>query len=245
MNHSGPRVDELGPVPAARHDQGRRGHRRVVRPHERKVLDRERGEGVARAGRGDQGTGRDRGVREVLPRCPVGVEHPGAEERADGLGAPGVADGRDPVRVGAVRQAGRLGEDAAQAVQNGVEVGYPDAPDRGEARVVPPDAVAAGVQVGGLYDDEPGGGPPVDEGFVAVHGPRVAVREDDDGEVPAGQRGGDLHLEVHAPTGGGDGDGDRLDRDDRPAGVLSRHGGATLSSGGRAVTLSRNAVPSK
>ena len=80
-------------------------------------------------------------------------------------------------------QAADLVEDVAEVVQDCVQVGDAHAPDAGEARVVEADAVAAGVEVGGLHDDEPGGRPPVDEGPVAVHRPGVAVGEDDDRQV--------------------------------------------------------------
>ncbi len=256
-----PARGELGPVPATRDHQGSSGHRGVVGPHERKVFDRERGEGVARAGRGDQDAkAATAGCVKSSPGAPSASSTRAPRSTPKGLGAPGVADDRDPAEVGAVPHIGRPAEDAVEAVQHGVEVGYPHAPHGGEARIVPADAVAAGVQVGGLDHDEPGGGPPVDEGLVPVHGPRVAVGEHDDGEVPAGHRGGDLHLEVHAPAGGGD--GDRLDRDDRKPGFRAPgegacgdedgpadrgcgrgrgqgcgHEGATLSSGGHTAIL--------
>jgi hypothetical protein len=97
-----------------------------------------------------------------------------------------------------------------------------DAPDGAEAGVVHADQVAAGVEVGGLDHDEPGGRPAVHEGLVTVHRPGVAVREHDDGQVLTVGGGGDFHLQVDATAGGGHGDG--LDSNELAVERCTKHG---------------------
>ena len=65
------------------------------------------------------------------------------EERARALGAPGVTGHGDALMVGVDAQVGGGGKDVVEVVEDRVQVGDPNAPDRGEARVVEPDAVAA------------------------------------------------------------------------------------------------------
>ena len=132
-----------------------------------------------------------------------------------------MADDRDVLEVDAVLQAG-LGKDVTEAVDDRVQVGDPDAPDGGKAWIVPPDAIAAGVQVGGLHHDESGGGPSIDQRLVAVHRPCVAMGEHDDWQTLTRQRSGDLHRQLEGAAGCGN--GDWLDRDDPPVGVVGRHG---------------------
>jgi hypothetical protein len=145
------------------------------------VLDREGGQGVPGAGRGDQDARPDGGVGEVLAGDAVGVEDAGAEQGPGGLRSPGVPDDGDAVAVGAREQA-RLVEDVVEAVQDGVQVGdaHPQmVGKRGSAKPMPLRRESRWV---GLDHDEPGGRPPVHEGLVAVHRPGVAVGEDDDGQ---------------------------------------------------------------
>jgi hypothetical protein len=65
-------------------------------------------------------------------------------------------------------QAAGLDEDAVEVVEDRVEIGYAHAPDSAEPRVVESDPVAAGAQVSRLHDDEPGRGPPLGKGLIAV-----------------------------------------------------------------------------
>jgi hypothetical protein len=118
-------------------------------------------------------------------------------------------------------QATCLLEDAGQVVQDRVQVGDAHPPDVGEAGVVEPDAVAPGVQVRGLDDDEPVGSPPVDEGPVAVHRPGVAVGEDDDRQAVAVDGRCHPDVQVAATAAGGDGEG--LDRDQSAVGECGGH----------------------
>ena len=121
-------------------------------------------------------------------------------------------DHGDSIVVDTLGQAGDVGEDLAETINDGVQVGDAHPPDGGEAGIVKADAVAAGIKVGRLNHYEPGSRPAVDERLVAVHRPGVAVREHDHGQVTAGQGGGDLDLQVDPTVGGGDEDG--LDGDD-------------------------------
>src|SRR5690606_13013064 len=90
---------------------------------------------------------------------------------------------------------GHGGLERVELVENTGEVGDALGPNEREPGVVEGDRVAPGVEVSRLHYDEAARGPECGEGRVSVKRPPVAVREQHDGQIGAGGRGRDAHLE--------------------------------------------------
>jgi hypothetical protein len=93
----------------------------------------------------------------------------------------------DTTVVDAPGQAGHGRLDLVELVDNGGQVAGPGTPDERGARVV--GGKAERVQVGGLDDYQPAGGPEAGQRRVVVHGQGHAMGEDDDRQVAARRRG--------------------------------------------------------
>ena len=76
-----------------------------------------------------------------------------------------VTGARGGIGSATVRAFGEAGFDV-----HGVDVGDPNPPDRGEARIIELDPEPAGVEVRGLDDDEARGRPRIDQRLVAGRG---------------------------------------------------------------------------
>jgi hypothetical protein len=106
-----------------------------------------------------------------------------------------VADDGELIKVGTGSQCRHLVDDGGEGVDDGVEIGDACPPNAGDGVVVECNAVAAGVEVGRLHNDESGLCPSVREGFVGVHRPFVAVRKDDHRQAIPGDRSGHFDLQ--------------------------------------------------
>jgi len=162
---------------------------------------------VADAGCGDDDPSLDPGVGQVLVPVVVGVEDLHPEQQRHGAATERVPGHRDPLPVQPPAQAGDRRLDLLEVVEDGVHVRGPVAPeDRCVGEVGVAETERGGVQVRGLDDGVPVGGPEVGErpvpvkGGEEVRGP-VPVGEQDDGQVVAADRDRDLQLEVRGAAG--------------------------------------------
>ena len=111
-----------------------------------------------------------------------------------------MAGGDDLVAIDAAGQPGDGTEQGSHVVQGTDEVIHAEAPDGGRAGVVGGNGERLGVQVRGL-EDEAVGRPVIDERSIVAERLAVAVREHDDGQVTADDRGGRADPQIGTALG--------------------------------------------